>query len=173
MKLYALLFACLLTVATAFAEDPATFEVGAFKFKRPADWAWVPSTSPMRKAQLKVPGGENGAEMTFFHFGPGGGDARANTDRWFRQFSGKPDAQKIEEQTYGKTKVTFAETQGVYAAGMPGGPTTSLNDYALLGAILDSPDGLVFVKLTGPTAVVKGSKEKFVAFVKDAAESVK
>jgi hypothetical protein len=174
MKLFSLLAAAALAAATAFAEDPATFEVGGFTFKRPADWGWVQVNSPMRKAQLKVPGGEQSGDVVFFHFGPGGGDANANVDRWFKQFSGAPaGAEKTEEQTYGKTKVTYAETEGTFASGMPGGPTSALPNYALVGAILDGPEGSVFVKLTGPKALVKSTREKFVDFVKDAAQSRK
>ena len=69
MKLLSLLATLCLAAATpAFADDPATFPVGAFTFTRPADWAWVPVNSPMRKAQLKVPGADAAAsaDVTFF-----------------------------------------------------------------------------------------------------------
>src|ERR1700685_832079 len=42
------------SVAGLRAEDHATFPAGDFTFTRPAKWEWVESTSPMRKAQLKV-----------------------------------------------------------------------------------------------------------------------
>src|ERR1700722_8798596 len=69
MKSLALLALCLLGVATLRADDPPTFPVGGLTFKRPADWAWVPVNSPMRKAQLKVPGAkpEESADVTFFY----------------------------------------------------------------------------------------------------------
>jgi hypothetical protein len=41
--------------ATVRAEAPATFEVGAFKFQRPAAWEWIEipeGMKMMRKAQL-------------------------------------------------------------------------------------------------------------------------
>ena len=173
MKSLSLLASLLLLVSTALAEDPATFQVGGFTFTRPADWGWVQVNSPMRKAQLSVPGGEKGAEITFFHFGPGGGDVASNTQRWFRQFQSAPNAEKTEEMTFGKTKVTLASTEGTFSSGMPGGPTTPMTDYALLGAILEHPEGSVFVKMTGPAALVKSSRDKFIGFVKTAAESAK
>jgi hypothetical protein len=173
MKSLSLIAAGLLAATTAFAEDPASFPVSGFTFQRPADWAWVPVNSPMRKAQLKIGAGEQSADLVFYFFGPQSGDVKANIARWFGQFTGKPDAEKTEEQTYGKTKVTYASTEGTFASGMPGGPTTPMKDYALLGAILEHPEGLVFVKLTGPTAVVKANRQKFVDFVKDAAQTAK
>jgi hypothetical protein len=56
---------------------------------------------------------------------------------------------------------------------MSGQTATPMTKYALVGAILDGPEGAVFVKLTGPKALVKASREKFVDFVKDAAQSRK
>jgi hypothetical protein len=79
----------LLLPAFARADDPATFEVGDLTFTRPAEWKWVPVNSPMRKAQLQLPGADGPADLTFFHFGPGGaGGVEANAQRWLKQFSG-------------------------------------------------------------------------------------
>ena len=77
MKILAALF-CSLILATAFADDPAKFSVGAYEFSRPADWKWIQPTSPMRKAQLQIPGKDGGrpADITFFFFGEGNGGGR-------------------------------------------------------------------------------------------------
>jgi hypothetical protein len=169
----ALFFAVSLAVcASVRAEDPSTFEVGGLKFTRPAEWKWVPVNSPMRKAQLQVPGADasKAAEMTFFNFGLGGaGGVDANVQRWFKQFSGKPDAEKKEAlEVDGKT-ITIVTTEGTFASGMPGGAEVKpLENYALLGAIVEAPEGLVFVKMTGPIETVKASREKFISFVKSA-----
>ena len=52
-------------------------------------------------------------------------------------------------------KITYVTTEGTFSSGMPGGPTTPMTGYALYGAILESPDVNVFIKMTGPEAVVK------------------
>ena len=105
----------------------------------------------MRKAQFSVPGldGSAPAEVAFFHFGAGqGGSVQANVDRWFKQFSdGSTDA---KTERVGNTMVTFVRASGTFSSGMPGGPTTPLKDYAMRGAILESPAGDVYVKMTGP-----------------------
>jgi hypothetical protein len=160
------LFAFALTV---YAADPASFEVGGFTFQRPADWQWVPVTSPMRKAQLKIPASDPSmaAELTFFFFGQGqGGDVQSNAQRWLRQFKSKEGAEKTEPLDVPGAKVLLVSTEGTYASGMPGQPTKSLDDYALLGAIIESPDGPVFAKMTGPSATVKASRQKFIDFIK-------
>jgi hypothetical protein len=168
MKSLALLALALFTTVAARAEDPAVFEVGGLKFARPADWKWVEVTSPMRKAQLKIPGAsaEQSADVTFFHFGAGGGgDVTSNAQRWLAQFKSPEGAAKIEPQEIAGTKVTLVTTEGTFSSGMPGGPTTAIENAALLGAIIEGPDGNIFIKLTGPAALVKGLRAKFLEFI--------
>lgn len=160
----------------ALAEEPASFAVGAFTFTRPTDWQSIPVTSPMRKAELKVPGADaaHPADITFFYFGAGqGGDVQGNVQRWLRQFESNPGAEKTESQETGGTKITFVSTEGTYHSGMPGGPSTPVPDQALLGAILESPDGNVFVKMTGPAVLIKTTRQKFVDFISAAAKTAK
>ncbi len=52
---------------------------------------------------------------------------------------------------------------------MPGGPTPPKEGYALRGAILQSDGGDVYVKMTGPDAVVKSAEAAFEKMVRDAA----
>jgi hypothetical protein len=167
MKFLALLAALFISLVSAHAEEPASFDVGGLKFARPADWKWVEVTSPMRKAQLQVPGtGAQVADITFFHFGAqGGGDATSNAQRWLNQFKGDTAAQKIEPQEIAGTKVTLVTTEGTFSSGMPGGALTPVENQALLGAIIEGPEGNIFIKMTGPSALVKGLREKFLAFI--------
>ena len=155
-----------LVFAVNGAESPTTFKAGEFSFTRPADWQWVESTSPMRKAQLKVakPDSKEAAEVVFFHFGEGGGGGtQANIDRWFSQFQEPKEAlkSKVEETTVNKHKVTFVQAQGTYMSGMPGAARTPQPNSMLLGAILESDSGNVFVRLTGPESLVKASQATF------------
>ncbi len=181
MKLSSLLLGLVLAVATvlvlppatARAEDPATFEVAGFTFTRPADWAWIPVTSAMRKAQLRPGGPDDGAEVTFFYFTGAGGDVDSNVKRWLGQFKSKEGAEKVDAKTLNGVKVTFVTTEGTYSSGMPGGPVTPKGDYALNGAIMDAGDGSVFVKFTGPEKLVKGAHDKFVQFITDATKTRK
>ena len=173
MKKLALLICSFTTAATLlFAEDPAKFSVGSCEFSRPADWKWVQPTSPMRKAQLQIPGKDGGkpADITFFFFGGGqGGDVQANVQRWFGQFTGKPDANKIEPQEFNGVKVTLVSTEGTMKASPFGGQPDDRPDSALVGAIVEQPDGGVFVKMTGPAGLVKANRDKFIAMIKAAA----
>ena len=166
----------LLTLQTlsAAVEAPKTFSVSEFTFTRPANWEWVPSSSPMRKAELKVESKDKSekAEVIFFYFGESnGGGAQANVDRWLTQFkepreklNSKVDTAKINDRT-----VTFVQAEGTYMSGMPGGgPQTPQQNAMLLGAILESDQGNVFIKMTGPAKLVKSSQETFNKMVRSA-----
>jgi hypothetical protein len=126
----------------------------------------------MRKAQLEVTRGSEKAEVTFFHFGADqGGSAAENVARWYGQFPGSEDKRVTEHVTIGPVKITFAITEGTFSSGMPGGPTTPMKSYALCGAILETPTGNIFVKMTGPNAVVKASTDAFKKMISDAAKA--
>src|SRR5882724_8120640 len=148
------------------AEAPATFKVSEFTFTRPAQWEWVATSSAMRKAQLKVVDSKTkaSADVIFFHFGQGdGGGTKANVERWFGQFKEPRDQikAKSEEVTVGKHKVTYVEAEGTYMSGMPGGAQTPMSEYALAGAIIESNQGSVFVRMTGPKDLVQASIPEF------------
>lgn len=121
----------------------------------------------MRKAQLKVTGADKSqpAEVVFFYFGEGnGGGTKPNVDRWLGQFQEKNNP-KVEDVKVGKHTVTYVEVEGTYMSGMPGGPRTPQPKSMLMGAIIESNEGNVFIKMTGPIAVVKSSKETFKGMV--------
>src|SRR5262249_54613544 len=127
MKTNLALFALFLSLAAFAGESPATFKVGGISFTRPEKWEWVPTTSAMRAAQLKVndADGKGSAEVVFFQFGAGqGGDAKANVERWLAQFEEPREKlnSKTETVTVGKAKVTYVTAEGTYRSGMPGGP---------------------------------------------------
>jgi hypothetical protein len=159
----------LLVAAVARAEP---VKVGAFTFTVPEGWKSVTPSSAMRKAQLEIAQGPDKAEVTFFQFGAGqGGSVAENVARWFGQFPGSDDKRKTETVQAGSVKITYATTEGTFSSGMPGGPTTPMTGSALCGAILESPDGNVFIKMTGPDALVKSSTEAFKKMVSEAAKS--
>ena len=153
--------------AAGLAGDaPATFKVSALTFTRPADWEWVGTTGQMRKAEMKVvdPATKTKAEVVFYYFGPGNaGGTQANVERWFGQFVEPRD--KIhahsEEVTVGKHKVTYVSAEGTYKSGMPGAAPTPMPGSALMGAIIEDEEGSVFVKMTGPNALVKSKSADF------------
>lgn len=155
------------------AADAPTFKVSEFTFKQPVKWEKVQTASSMRKAQFKVNGADKKsfADVVFYYFGPGdGGGVAANVQRWFGQFQEPHDkiGAKAEEQTIGGHKVTFVQAEGTYMSGMPGGMATPQPNSALCGAIIESDQGAVFVKMTGPTTIVKSAEGDFHKMVESA-----
>jgi hypothetical protein len=156
----------LATGALGAAEPPATFKVSDFTFMRPTAWTWVETTSPMRKAQMKIPSadGKESAELVFFYFGAGGGGGtQANIDRWLSQFQEPKDQlkSKTEQATIAGRKVSFVQAEGTYLSGMPGAAKVPQPNSMLVGAILESDEGNVFVRLTGPGKLVKDAQPQF------------
>lgn len=160
-----------LTATGVFAETKEV-KVGAFAFAVPEGWTQVTPSSPMRKAQLEIARGPAKAEVTFFHFGKDqGGSTAENVSRWYAQFPGSEGKQITENVQVGPVKITFAMTEGTFSSGMPGGPTTPMTGYALCGAILEGAEGSIFVKMTGPEAIVKSATEAFKKMVTDGAKT--
>jgi hypothetical protein len=162
---------CLLSLGASPARAAESFKVGPFTFEVPEGWTKVTPTSPMRNAQLEIARGHDKAEITFFHFGGGSGTPAGNIARWFGQFPGSEEQRKTESTEVGGVKITIATTEGTFSSGMPGGPTSPMPGYALCGAILEHPGGDVYVKMTGPAALVKSSTETLKKMVADGAKT--
>jgi len=151
--------------ATVHAAGPETFKVSEFTFNRPGSWDWVEVQSQMRKAQLKLTAkdAKEPGEVIFYFFGPQSGGTKANVERWFGQFQEGRDKinAKTTEKKFAKAMVTYVSAEGTYKSGMPGAVPTPKPGFALLGAIVEGSEGSVFVRMTGPAALVKGARPDF------------
>jgi len=134
----------------------------------PSGWTQETPSSPMRRAQYRLPGSAGPGECVVFYFGPGqGGDAKANAARWASQFrrpDGSPvgDGYKIQETKVGELAVVLVEVTGTYVGGMGGGPGgPERQNHMLLGAIADGPDAKWFFRATGPQATLEAQRAGF------------
>jgi hypothetical protein len=143
--------------------------VAGVEWKVPAGWTLQPPRS-MRFATYTIPaaqGDAEGGECAVFYFGTGqGGDVRTNIDRWISQFESSSDPGETSRLVNG-VKVTTVTVSGTYLA--PGGPMMQSQgkkeNYRLLGAIIEAPEGAVFFKSTGPSATMNASKKDFESLV--------
>lgn len=124
----------------------------------------------MRVATYAIPKSDKDpedGELAVFHFGPGdGGGVEANVRRWIGQFRDIGEVQRDQRKgASGFAMHTVEITRGTYASGMPGGPSTPKPDFGLVGAIVETPGGSYFFKLTGPAALVQQERAKFYALV--------
>jgi hypothetical protein len=147
---------------------PASAAPAPLQWKAPDGWTDA-GTKGIRLANFTAgPAGEAECYVTILS-GTGGGVAM-NVNRWRAQF-GLADATEQEIAALPKINVLGSEavlvdvegkldgqSDGVHAAG------DSKDAYRLLGAIAVRPNDAVFVKMTGPSAVVAAERDKFVAF---------
>ena len=157
-------FLFLICSAVLFAES-----VAGLKWTPPAGWKSSGATS-MRAATYPVApvqGDQDGAECAVYFFGLGqGGSIEANIDRWEGQFKtpdGKPAPAKVTKITIHGLPVTTIDVSGEYS-GMAGPSATSavhVPGYRLLGAIVESPGGNVFIKFTGSAKTMAANQPKF------------
>jgi len=124
----------------------------------------------MRKATYTVPragGDEEDGELGVFYFGPGqGGAVEANVDRWIKQFPDVKleDVKRADRTVNGLVAHTVEIDSASFNAGSMGMPQANAKPkpgYGLLGAIVETPAGPYFFKLTGPKATVAGAKAAF------------
>jgi hypothetical protein len=148
--------------------------LGPFTLVAPKEWTVKPVTSSMRAAHFELsakPGEE--AELVVFYFGEGGaGGVEANIERWLGQFTqpdGKPskDVAKIEKTKVAGQDATMVAVTGRYATSqMPGGPPpVDMQDGALIAAIVSSPKGPYYFKLTGRKKTVDANSARFKAML--------
>ena len=124
----------------------------------------------MRVATYSVPASEGdaeGGECAVFYFGSGqGGDVQMNIERWGSQFENAGQAVKSSSQV-NAMNVTYVQIDGTYLA--PSGPMMESQgkkeDYRLLGAIVEAPEGMVFFKFTGPAKTLEVSEPEFRAMI--------
>jgi hypothetical protein len=118
-----------------------------------------------RLATYVVP---EGGECGVYYFGQGqGGSVQANLDRWIGQFPQPDGKPKIQNKTVHGLKVTIVDVAGAYTGmGGPNAPASAPKPgYRLLGAIVETPQGSIFFKFTGPQKTVAANQAGFDAMV--------
>jgi len=162
------------TVSAAAPAPPTEgglVQVAGVTFTAPPAWRREAPSSSMRAAQFAIPAAGNGKDgsVAVYYFGTGqGGGVEENVKRWQDQFtdpSGRPPRSGAVHREYHGVKVTIVTVAGTYASGMPMGPSTPEPGFSLWGAIIEGPQGNVFVKATGPSALIAGEQAGFDALL--------
>ena len=158
------------------AAPPAQTTGGEVRYKIPEGWTAEQPTSEMRLAQYKLPKSDGDAEdalVVLYYFGPGqGGTPQANIERWVNQVKqpdGSPsqDKARTETLTVNGLRVTTVDVRGNYSGGMSqdSAPKDSNSIYRLRGAVIETPKGSYFVKLTGPEKTVSHWDKSFSDYI--------
>jgi hypothetical protein len=143
-------------------------KTGPLRWKSPDNWRAVKPASSMRLAEYHLPAEQGGepATLTAFYFGKGGGGSiQANVDRWvgqFKKLSGEPEQ---KTRTVNGLKVHLVDATGTFTVGAAMGGGQAQSDWRMRGAIVESPAGNFFFKLTGPQATVTAHESSFETFL--------
>ncbi len=153
------------TASTMMSQSSAT---GDAKWTVPSRWESKPA-SGMRAATYLIPaasGDSEGAECAVFK--NIGGGVQANIDRWVGQFEKTAEAPKQKKETINGFPVTTVDLTGTFKGGGPmmGQSSGPKPNYRLLGAIVETPEGEVFFKLTGPARTVAAAQGEFQSLLK-------
>src|SRR6187401_3206005 len=138
--------------------------IAGLTFSAPKEWKPVTTSSSMRVAQYALPhaaGDTQDAELVVYYFGGSGGTVEANIERWLGQMQqpdGKPSSAVAQRQkrTVNGLAVTLVDVAGTYIAEMTPGAKERHNspNFRLRAAVIETPNGPYFVKLTGPAKTV-------------------
>jgi hypothetical protein len=149
---------------------------GHLTFQAPAAWHPRPAASSMRVAEFVIPrtaGDPEDAELVVYYFGAqGGGGPQANIDRWIGQMQradGGPakDSARTGSRTINGLTVSSVDVSGTYVAEVRPGATEHFNkpDFRLMAAVVETPRGPYYVKLTGPARTVAAATAAYEAFL--------
>ncbi len=160
------------TLATPGAAQPT------LHYEPPVGWIEEPTASPMRVAQFRlprVPGDSEDGELVVFYFGGSGGTVEANLQRWVGQME-QPDGRSsfaVASTTAFDANgldVTLLDVPGTYVAAVRPGAAERLDkrDFRLLAAVVETPVGPWFFKLTGPARTIARWDAAFGEFLRSA-----
>ncbi len=150
-------------------------ETGAgVRWTAPASWK-AQAARPMRAATYVVPAAaddKEAGECGIYYFGQGkGGSVDDNMKRWIGQFEPAQQEAQPHKRTISGLNVTTIDLSGTYTGA--GGPMATAKTikpgYRLLGAIMEAPEGLIFIKFTAPAKTAAANQANFENLLKSLA----
>jgi len=151
--------------------DGPLFKVAGLTFTVPEKWQSVPPESPARVGRWRIPptpeNEGDAVQAVVFFFGPGaGGTTQQNLDAWVSEVSAPGGAKivpEIKTRQAGPFKITqetlFGTFQQVVPA--PGVPPLEKENYGLLGGVVESPQGTIYWRVTGPAPAITALEPLF------------
>ncbi len=146
------------------ALPPGEDERAAIAWKVPAGWQTLENPTSIRLATYAIAGADVSVSRA-------GGGTEANIDRWVRQFD-EAGQEKRATKTVRGLKIMVVEVSGTYLGSGMALPAAGTDDHAndkknwaLLGAVVETPGSSYFFKMTGPAASVKNAHKSFDALL--------
>jgi hypothetical protein len=135
-----------------------------FAWKTPAGWSDLPSNE-FRIINLRP--AKNPEADCYVSAARGG--VLVNVNRWRGQFGAPPlDAAAVAalpKQKLLGIEAVRVEVEGTFSTSMPGAAPVKKENFKLLGLVADAGEQQLFVKMTGPKALVDSERSAFDGFV--------
>ena len=149
---------------------------GSLELDPPEGWIQGTAGTPTRVAEFILPKAERDGEdasLVIFYFGGEGGTIAANLDRWIGQME-QPDGRPSHEVAISTTfevnglPVTVLDVPGTFVAPVRPGSSMRYNKpgFRLKTAVVETPAGPYFFRLTGPERTVARWDDSFISLLR-------
>ena len=141
-------------------------KIGNLLANVPDNWMGIRPSSSMRLMEFRLGVAADNANLAIFK--NIGGTIDNNLERWSGQFgySLSDSEVNIRAENINGMLVSIISITGTYTNTMAfSSATQPKQNYRLLGAIADTPDGLYYFKLTGPNPIITSKIEEFTRFI--------
>jgi hypothetical protein len=167
---------CILSAAGAapgaFAadDDKQTMKLGPVTIVAPKEWTFKKPAVSFIAYEFTVPASKDDKTDGRFTASSAGGTVEQNITRWYDQFTQDDGGDtkkraKTEKKTIAGQTVHFVDANGTYRDLRPG--TSPQKGYRLLGAIIETDEGNIFLKLVGPQRTLGEHEKAFRRMVED------
>jgi hypothetical protein len=137
-----------------------------YTWQAPAGWTEVESTSSMRLVSFSVPHGDEVGDLSVTKLGGGAGGMLANLNRWRRQLGLEPVGPAAPEAAGQATQASAGTFTWWSIVNDEADPSAGM-----LAGMLEAPDHVMFVKLTGTSELIAASETGFVEFLASFADA--
>ena len=125
-------------------------------FQAPEGWEEMPSTQSLLLASWTLPG-EGIGNVSWMGNRPE--IKQANLQRWIDQFEDRGRSETGALEGLSTHPVTLLEVEGTLAQTRQVGGGDPRVGWALLGAVVDTPEGPVYLKVVGPSEEIQTHRE--------------
>ena len=147
----------------------------SLRYQAPPDWIQIETASPQQLDHYglpRTPGDPEDAELFVYYFADDAVTVEATLESWTNQML-QPDRRPPSEMTsttsfdVANLSVTELDVPGIYSVEVQ--PNSGMHyykrDFWLKAAVVETPEGPYFFKLTGPSQTVADSEVEFNALL--------
>jgi hypothetical protein len=152
-------------VAEEMSGEASALEVGGVVWSVPTSWQKVTPGNQMRQAEYHVKGEDGGEAVAAWSSGIKGTEQQ-NIDRWAGLMSGEAEAAlpMVKHRKVAGMNVALVEMEGTYKDPMAG-VNEPRPGQLFRGAIIDGPNGTIFIKMVGPKAVMDAAADQWTMMI--------